>query len=232
MLRTSAESVFAYAGIRHRLTDLLAHTPDAEGESTPVPACPDWCVTDVVAHLYGVERDILDGNLAGAGTTAWADDQARRFAPLGLQALLERWNQTSPEVERMAGGFPPLTAAQFVFDACTHEHDIRGALDRPGGRDVDSVIIGMSFIEESMTGLVTDRGLPGLELGSPLFAASIGPQPIGARLSTTTFELFRTFGGRRAPSQIEALPWEGDPTPYLAIFGHGPLQPPAVPLIE
>ena len=232
MLSTSAESVFAYAGLRHRLTDLLAPITDLQGESTPVPACPEWCVTDVVAHLYGVERDILDGNLTGAGTTAWADDQVRRFSPFGLRQLVERWNETSPSVERMAGGFPPTTTAQLVFDACTHEHDIRGALDRPGGRDVDSVIIGMSFIEQSMTGLVVDRGLPGIELGSPLFTASIGPEPTGVRLTTSTFELFRTFGGRRAPSQIEALPWEGDPTPYLAIFGEGPLRPPALPIIE
>ena len=232
MLRTSAESVFAYAGIRHRLTDLLANVTDLEGASTPVPACPEWCVTDVVAHLFGVERDILDGNVAEAGTAAWADDQVRRFSPFGLRQLVERWNETSPAVERMAGGFPQKTTAQFVFDACTHEHDIRGALDQPGGRDVDSVIIGMSFIEESLCGLVADRGLPGLELGSPLFTAFIGEEPSGARLSTTTFELFRTFGGRRAPSQIEALPWEGDPTPYLAVFGEGPLQPPALPLIE
>ena len=84
MLKTSAEAVFAYAGIRHRTTELLADVSDAEAGATRVPACPAWSVTDVVAHLYGVQRDILDGNLEGVATEPWADDQVRRFAPLGL----------------------------------------------------------------------------------------------------------------------------------------------------
>ncbi len=101
MLKTPAESAFAYAGIRQRVTELLEGTPDDEAASVTVPACPDWTVTDLVAHLYGVEVDIMDGNLEGAGTAAWADDQVRRFAPLGLRQLSEAWNETSPRVEAM-----------------------------------------------------------------------------------------------------------------------------------
>jgi uncharacterized protein (TIGR03083 family) len=232
MLKTSAEAVFAYAGIRHRTTELLADLSDGDAGATVVPACPAWSVTDVVAHLYGVQRDILDGNLEGVATEPWADNQVRRFAPLGLHELVGRWNETSPELEKVAGGFPPRVAAQLVFDACTHEHDVRGALDRPGGRDVDSVIIGMTFIERWMQSIVDDRGLAGIELGSPLFETTIGPEPTGVRLTTSTFELFRTFAGRRATSQIDALPWDGDPTPYLAILSDGPVRPPDLPLFE
>lgn len=230
MLKTAAESSFAYAGIRQRLTELLAGTSDDTAAATPVPACPEWTVTDVVAHLYGVEVDIMEGNIEGAGTAAWADDQVRRFAPLGLQKLSDVWNETSPKVEAMGSTFPPRVAAQLVFDAGTHEHDLRGAIGCPGARDTDSVVIGLTFIADSLRSLVEERELPGIELDSPHFETSIGPEPV--RVSASTFELFRAFAGRRSPDQILALPWQGDPTPYLEVFDRGPLQPPVRPLIE
>lgn len=232
MMKTAAESAFAYAGIRQRVTELLAGTSDDEAATTAVPACPEWTVTDVVAHLYGVEVDILDGNLDGAGTASWADEQVRRFAPLGLGQLTEAWNETSPKVEAMGGTFPPRAATQLVFDVCTHEHDLRGALGCPGARDTDSVVIGLSFIGESMRILVEERGLPAIELDSPYFGVSIGPEPASVRVSASTFELFRAFAGRRSADQIRALTWEGDPAPYLGVFDRGPLRPPSCPLVE
>ena len=232
MLKSSEDSVATYAGIRRRLTDLLADTGDAEAASTLVPACPAWSVTEVIAHLYGVEADILAGNLAGVGTSEWADEQVRRFAPLGMHPLLDRWNQVGPDVEALGGAFPPQVAAQFVFDASTHEHDIRGALDRAGARDADSVTVGLTFIEAALHQLIVDRQLPGLELESPNFEATMGAAPTTTRLSTSTFELFRTFGGRRSLGQIHDLPWQGDPVPYLELFSTGPLKPPEQPLIE
>jgi len=232
LLPSAEESVAAYAGIRARLSGVLADLPDAEAAAAPVPACPGWSVTDVVAHLYGVESDILEGNMEGVGTGPWADDQVRRFAPLGLRRLLDRWNETSPTVEAMGGAFPTRSAAQFVFDACTHEHDIRGALDRDGGRDAASVHVGLSFIATSLDGMVTEGRLPGIELATPDFRAVLGEPPVPVRLSAPTFELFRSFAGRRSPAQFRSLAWEGDPAPYLAFFADGPIRPPDRDLIE
>jgi uncharacterized protein (TIGR03083 family) len=230
-LPSAGDSVATYAGIRARLTGLLAGLPDEEAAS-PVPACPGWTVTDAVAHLYGVESDILEGNLEGVGTAPWADDQVRRFAPLGLPLLLERWNETSPAVEAMGSAFPARVAAQFVFDACTHEHDIRGALGRAGGRDADSVRVGLSFVAAALDGMVAEGRLPGIELAAPDFGAVIGEPPVPVRLSAPSFELFRSFAGRRSTAQFRSLAWEGDPAPFLAFFADGPLHPPDRDLVE
>ena len=42
-------------------------------------------------------------------------------------------------------------------------------------------------------------------------------------VEASTFELFRSFGGRRSEAQIRALPWTGDPGPYLAMLDAGPV---------
>jgi hypothetical protein len=189
-------------------------------------------VTDVLAHLFGIQMDILEGNLAGAGSREWTGEQIRRFAPLGLGELVHRWNETSPQIEVMGAAFPAQAMAQLVFDAATHEHDIRGALGRAGAREADSVVVALTFVEHGLDGMVDEQHLPGIELDSPAFATTIGTCPPGLRLSSSTFELFRVFGGRRSDSQIGALPWEGDPDPYLKFFGDAPVQPPARPLIE
>jgi hypothetical protein len=169
--------------------------------------------------------------MSGAGTAPWAGGQVERFAPLGLAQLIDRWNETSPQVETIGGAFPPQATAQFVFDACTHEHDIRGALGYPGARNAASVIVGLTFIEHALAGVVADNQLPGIELDSPGFGTAIGAEPAAVRLSTSTFELFRVFGGRRSEDQIRDLPWQGDPTPNLTFFGDGPIQPPTQPLV-
>ena len=232
LLTPAEESVASYTGIRTRLGGVLADLPDARAALTPVPACPGWTVTDVMAHLYGVESDILEGNLDGVGTGPWADDQVRRFAPLGLHGLLERWNEISPTLEAVGGTFPARSAAQFVFDACTHEHDIRGALDRPGGRDADSVRVGLSFISSVLDGLVAEQRLPGIELDTPGFRVVLGEPPVPVRLSASSFDLFRSFSGRRSVAQFRALAWDGDPGPYLTFFADTPVRPPEGDLLE
>ena len=232
MLATPEESIAAYVGLRHRVTGLLAGVTDDRAAATVVPACPEWTVTDLVAHLYGVVHDILDGNVAEAGTGPWADEQVRRFAPLGAHELVEQWNRTGPDLEAIGGGFPAGAAAQFVFDACTHEHDLRGALAAPGARRSDSVLVGLSFIGNSLNGMVDDGRLPAIELTTPEFAAVLGAPPAPVGLSTSSFELLRTFSGRRSAGQFRALEWRGDPTPLLLFFENSPLRPPAAALVE
>jgi uncharacterized protein (TIGR03083 family) len=232
VLTTPDESIAAYVGLRHRVTELLASVDDDRAATTGVPACPAWSVTDLAAHLYGVVFDILDGNIAGAGTAAWADEQVRRFAPLGLHDVVDQWNRTSPDLEAVGASFPPRPAAQFVFDACSHEHDLRGALGAPGGRTADSVVVGVRFIADGLQAMVDNDRVPAIELETPEFAAVIGAPPVSVGLSSSSFEVLRSFSGRRSTDQFRALGWRGDPTPLLSYFEESPLRPPATALVE
>ena len=133
-----------YAEGRERVSGLVAEL-DVVGAATVVPACPAWSVKDVLAHLTGICADIMAGNIEGVATDPWTAAQvdARRSATIG--EVVAEWNEVAPHVEAMAAGFGPA-GHQWVGDFATHEHDVRGALGRPGARDSRAVAIGVEFI--------------------------------------------------------------------------------------
>jgi uncharacterized protein (TIGR03083 family) len=231
-MHSSRESMAAYAQMRERLTQLLAEVDDATAARTAVPACPDWTVTELTAHVYGVARDVSDGNVAGAGTDAWAASQVGRFAPLGLAAMVAAWNELGPSFEESVAVFPEAIACQITFDSGAHEQDLRGALDRPGARDAATVRIGIGFMVAAMGALAERQGLPGVTFETPEFTVGSGTGPARVRLRSDTFTVGRALSGRRSMAQLLALPWEGDPTPYLAVFETSPIRPPVHDLIE
>jgi uncharacterized protein (TIGR03083 family) len=232
MLVDQEVALSAYGDVRGRLTQLLTDVDDEIGATTTVPGCPAWSVTDTVAHLTGACIDIVDGNLEGVGTTPWADNQVARFASLGLAGLLARWGEIGPVVESLAAAFPRAAASQFVFDASLHEQDIRGALNRPGGRDAEGVVVGLGFLEGALDSFVRSKALPTLRLVSPEWSTVAGEGEPSVTVEASRFELFRTFGGRRSTEQFLALAWSGDPAAYLGIFDDGPLELRDVPLVE
>ncbi len=227
-------SMAAYRAVRERVTSVLGGIDDGVAASTPVPGCPEWTVTEVAGHLCGVCVDILEGNLDGVGTAPWADAQAERFAPLGLTAVLAQWNEVGPQVEAIGGAFPAEPATQFVFDATTHEHDLRGAVGAPGGRETAALAVPLEFLSRSLDRRVGERELPAVQLRAPDgWSCTAGPGEPEVELQASTFELFRSFGGRRSLDQIRQLDWTGDPEPYLAVlFTGSPLRPPKNALIE
>jgi uncharacterized protein (TIGR03083 family) len=220
----------AYAEGRHRLTDLVSDLDDAAAATT-VPTCPEWSVHDVIAHLTGVCADVLAGKIDGVGTDPWTADQvaARHDAP--LQDVLAEWNEVAPAVEAMAGAFG-AAGFQWVGDQAIHEHDVRGALDRPGARGSETIHVGLRFMAPSFLEAVSSLGLPTLEVrvGDRSWRSDEG-EP-AERLELDAFEALRAFCGRRSEDQLRALPWTGDPDAYLAAFTWGPFTPAATPVVE
>lgn len=226
-------AIAAYGEVRAALIEALAPVDDATAAATTVPATPDWSVTDAMAHVAGVCIDIVDGNLDGVGTPAWADGHVARHAHLGLATLLERWADTAAAIDGLGPYIPGRAATQFCFDGATHAHDVRGALGLPGDREGAGVLVGLDFLAGALDRLVEARGLAPLVLESPAWRhGPEEPDAAAVRLEAPTFELFRAFGGRRSLDQIRAMDWSADPAPYLAVFEGSPLVPPTAPLVE
>lgn len=221
----------AYPEARARIIELVRDLDDDAAE-TKVPACPGWRVRDVVAHLGGSTTDVLTGNVDGYGTDAWTQRQVEERSSVGIDEIVKEWEGNADRWDRWLieeAGFRPYVA---TADIATHEHDIRGALNRPGARDADGIKIG---IKTYVGGLrMRMEGLPPLRVDAQGWRAyMVGSGEPAASVSAEPFELFRSLAARRTEEQVRAYEWDGDPTPYMAAWVSGrPFGWPAAALPE
>lgn len=221
-----------YAEGRSRITELVSGLDPATA-STKVPTCPEWSVQDVVAHVVGICDDIIGGRLEGVASDPWTAAQVDARRGRTMTELIDEWEKTAPQVEAMVDQFGSA-GNQLVFDLTTHEHDIRGALGQPGGRDSARIALGLDFVVEGAFGpSLSERGLGPVEVrveGRSWLAGGEG-EPV-ATLTAPGFELFRAFTGRRSVAQIAGLDWSVDPAPYIPAFTAGPFRPSPADLHE
>lgn len=242
-----------YEDTRQRVVSLVrdAMTDDFFAAASAVPACPGWRVRDVIAHLSGLATDIAAGNLEGAATDAWTAAQVDARRDLSADELLAESDEVGPQLASYLDDFPGRYGAQVVADITVHEHDIRGALQRPGARDSAGVAHCLDFLFSTLVAPGAHAlGLPALHITDGVRGVVVGAQGDAAdpttaiqtalatwtwpipRLEASTFELVRAFTGRRSRDQVHRLSWTVDPTPYDALFGLWPFTPAPADLVE
>ena len=164
----------SYGSTRRRITTLLRTAGPDEVANVTVPACPEWTVTQLAAHVCGVCDDILAGNIAAAGTDPWTAEQVESYADTPLATILDRWDEVGATIEDLMPAFPTLPASQVVFDTTTHEHDFRGALTEPGARDSDGIVAGLGFLLTALDRVVRAQDLPTLGVRAGDHAWKVG----------------------------------------------------------
>jgi Mycothiol maleylpyruvate isomerase N-terminal domain len=194
----------AYRGCRQRVNTLVAALP-SDRQNALVQACPGWRVRDVVAHLAGVVNDALHGRMDGVASTAWTAAQVASRTDMAMPDIVSAWSAEAPTFEEHLDQIDSA-GRQAVLDAVTHEHDLRGALDAPGARRSDAVLIGLQFVAPPVVAHARDIGV---SLGLRTPEESWGPSDADACLSGDIFTLLRVCTGRRAVEQIRSLSWEG-----------------------
>jgi uncharacterized protein (TIGR03083 family) len=235
-LRSCTDAAAAYQLVQQRIDALVRGR--AEVAELPVPACPDWTVRQTVSHLTGVAQDAVSLNLQGVGTESWTQAQVDRLAAHGLDEVLDLWAEKTNSVVQLLEQSPDRArCSQAVFDAITHEHDIRGALGEPGSRTQDpATAVALGFLTTVLDGIIRQAATPSLllttaatltvQLGDP------GNAPSEVAVELSDFEALRAFGGRRSTRQLQALPWRGDPTNLLGNLSTPAVRPPGNDLIE
>jgi uncharacterized protein (TIGR03083 family) len=206
-----------YAETRARLTELASELRPADG-ARRVPGCPEWTVKDVYAHLAGVCSDILAGRIEGAATDPWTARQVAERADRTLEQLVEEWAADAPQVEtlmRQLGEGPDIN--RVPIDVWTHEQDVRGAVERPGGRDAPVV----AWSLERLVGRL-GAGWAGAVRKPVRIRGSSDEWVIGdgepvATMQASDFELVRTFLGRRSRAQALAM-WDGAGEDFVDAF--------------
>jgi uncharacterized protein (TIGR03083 family) len=218
----------AYRGCRGRISELVLSL-SAEDLARPVPACPDWSVHDVVAHVAGVVDDVQSGRTHGVATDPWTDAQVQSRRAVATPEVIAEWSSKASSFEEL---LDPVgeRGRQAVADVVTHEHDIRSAVGRPGARDSDAVRIGFEFVARHLVGSASERGIELLVEATD--ADPVGDPGADFVLRAGRFELLRAMTGRRSASQLRALELEGDFDRLLAAFTFGPFHPAARDVYE
>ena len=210
MVTTNQQIVEAYRGVQQRMTDLLEQMDPAQADLV-VPATPDWRVQDLVAHVVGVTADVAAGRLDGAGSDPWTAVQVEQRRGRSMDDLLEEWRSGAPEFEVAMLASDPVRAAQAVFDATTHEHDLRGALQQPGARDSEGVDVGWGWATAIVGQLRDGYGAGAIRLSTEHGDEVLGSGEPTAAVRAERFELWRAMTGRRSSEQVRAWEWEGEP---------------------
>ena len=206
----------AYADLRARVRAIVA-TADPVVIGRPAPATPEWTVHDVLAHLVGVTDDVVHGRLDGIASDSWtaAQVELRRAAPTA--ALLDEWDAHGPQFDEMLRAAPAEIAGQALFDAATHEHDIRHAVAMPGARESEAVVLGWEWLVDART-----RGaMPAIRLVTEAGDAVAGTGEPRATVRASRFELLRASSGRRSAAEVAQYAW--DPNPDAALLLAGPI---------
>jgi uncharacterized protein (TIGR03083 family) len=177
------DAIAAYIDLRVRMIAFLRELPE-EVANTIVPHCPSWTVQETVSHMVGVPDALLMGDFEGIASDEWTQRQVERHRGLSLSALADKWEEQADEFLPMLLQIPQPSLSQMVFDVVSHEHDVRHAVGRPGGRDSAAVAVGAAF----MKNIIAMR--KNLEVSTM------------KNWQISTFEVLRILGGRRSLEQI------------------------------
>ena len=213
-----------YAAARASVRALLADIDDDVAHIT-VPSCPAWTVHDLCAHLVGVPAALAARDNPPRGDNqVWVDRQVAERADRDVAELLDEWDAVGPAFEGLMRKLPQAFGG-LVYDAVAHEHDVRGALGRPGSRDSAGVLASVDLL---MAMVGRDLAAHGPTPGTLRVAAGEREWVVGqgepvVSLMTTPFEAMRLLGSRRSRDQIIGAPWEGEVEPFLVALAHMPL---------
>lgn len=213
-----------YAAARVSVRSLLTGQDDAAA-ATVVPACPDWTVHDLCAHLVGVPAAlVVRDNPPPGDNQPWVDHQVVARVDRSVAELLDEWDAVGPDFEGLMRKLPHAFGG-LVYDAVAHEHDLRGALGRPGERDSAGVWASLELlvpmVERDLAAGGPSSGTMRLRAGGREWVVGAGDPEVS--VTTTPFELMRVLGSRRSRDQILAAPWDGDVEPFVSALAHMPL---------
>ncbi|MBE1502069.1 uncharacterized protein (TIGR03083 family) [Amycolatopsis lexingtonensis] len=213
-----APDFVGYPEVRRHVRALLGGRPGTHRR--PVPACPKWTVTDLLAHVLEKAEGVLErhgGTLPPAG-------------PREVPELLDRWDELGDELDRRLADAGGRSGDVLVMDAYTHELDLRAALGVPP--PVEHLAWAPSFdvLVRGFSGSVAGRGLPPVRIrttGGSTWTAGQGRPEVS--VTAPAHELYRALAGRRSLSQLAALDWSAAPGRWLPAFTWGPFTPPPRP---
>lgn len=219
----------AYRSGHRRVAALVAGLDEAELART-VPACPDWTVHDLVAHLTGTAADVAARHTAGMPGPAWAAAHIEARAGRTTEELLDEWDEhAAVTAEAIEDRRVP---AGVLHDLLVHEGDLVEALGAAAPPWDGWAGAARLVVRQVVRGIRGPHSLvvrsAGTEWRSPDDAGERRGPRTGAPASTRStvtvdfYELYRGLHSRRSREQMRRWQWDGSPEPWvdaLPMFG-------------
>jgi hypothetical protein len=165
----------------------------------------------------------------GVATDAWTQAQVDKRTAWQPAQILDDWAEHAAAVEPQMNAFgQPI--GQMVFDAWTHEHDVRGALGLARGRDSSAMEVSWEwFVQTNQT--VAPSGPAALVLVTEVGEVRLGGGEPAATVRTSRFEFLRAVTGRRSRAQLQDFDVDGPPLDGL-IFAGDLFSPADIDIVE
>lgn len=213
----------AYERVATLVEETEARDPEALGRT--VPACPGWTARELVAHMVGVDHDVLADEVDDEMDETWTQKHVDQRSGRSTREVLAEWAGLADDVET----FVRETDDAPLGDVVIHEQDLRGALGTPGARDDDGLAAVRDLMASQLGERLDGRGPVRLEATDTAWSWQSGEGDPDVVLRAGEFDLARALTSRRTADQLRS--WAtGDVGPYLDDFaGLGPLPEQELP---
>jgi uncharacterized protein (TIGR03083 family) len=220
------DAIEEWSRAQQRVIELVTDLPP-ERAALQVPACPDWTVHDLLAHMVGLGVDVVAGDEPDDHNEAWTGKHVAERRDRDVAELVAEWQGVAEPLR----AWMRANTVRPLGDVIIHEQDLRGALDVPGAQDTE----GLHAIRERFVGRFAPRvaDLPPIALVGDTWTWTSGGSVDDAAVvvRATDFDLARALVTRRSAAQLRSWTARGDIRPYLDAFAMlGPL--PSVDLSE
>lgn len=214
-----------YATSRDELVAQLRSMNDADA-AVVVPACPEWTVKDVAAHVAGLVADLLAGHKPPLGTPEMTSRQVDERAGMTLAEVCDEWLANADGIAAIMAE-TPLLAMGLTADLAVHHGDIAeavGAVSEPPPRAVAVACERYMPLLQERVAERLDIALT-VTLDEQVWSPAAGATP--RSLSATRVDALRSVTGRRTRAEVESmLTWDGDAADILdgALLQYGPYR--------
>jgi uncharacterized protein (TIGR03083 family) len=207
------DAVMEWVHAQARVVELVDGL-SAEALEVTVPACPGWTAKQLVAHMIGVDADVLAGRGDDGDVDGWTKAQVDARQDQDIDTLLAEWRAMTVPVEEWmrANNTRPLG------DVIIHEQDLRGALDVPGARETDGLAALRDRMAEGFDQAVSTAGLAPVPVSWVHVSLTRCTGEPGLVLTAPEFDLTRAMMTRRSAAQLGSYVTAGALEPYLPCF--------------
>ena len=118
-----------YPDLRDRMIALVRSLSHDELART-VPLTPGWTIEQVVAHLSGLNADVVAGAVEGLGTDERTSAQVGDRSAMSLDEVCNEWVGFDHAMQRRTAEVP-LLEERLAADLIIHLQDVQHALGLP-----------------------------------------------------------------------------------------------------